>query len=433
MKKRMAALLTPVLVASSLLAGCGTSQQASTQGQTSGSVPTANQPVTIDFWYSLSGKNGEVVKKLVEDFNQSQSEVKVNASFQGNYYENHAKVLSAIAAGNQPDVTMVEVASIASFANSGALENLTPFIEGKDGIDKNDFVPGLVQDSTWNNTFYALPFNRSTPIMYINKDKLKAAGLDENGPKTWDELQTFSQKLSKKDQEWGFSTPIDIWFYEAMVFENGGSILNPEGTQALVNSPQAMEPIHYWKKMIEEGSMKMPPGAKYDAWEVAENDFINGKVAMIYDSTGSLNMLLEKAKFEVGTAFLPQKQSYGVPTGGTNLVMLAKSQKKDAAWKFMKYATDKQQTIQFSQQTGYMPVRTSAVNSDEMKQFFAEHPQFKVAVDQLQYAQPRPKAPGYKELQEVIMNQIQSAILGQATTEEAMNQAVEKANQLLKK
>ncbi|WP_018130286.1 ABC transporter substrate-binding protein [Effusibacillus pohliae] len=428
MRKGFIAMLAPVLVASSLLSGCG-----SKSAPPAASTGDGNEPVTIDFWYSLSGKNGEVIKKMVDEFNQSQKEVKVNATFQGDYYTNHAKVMSAIAAGNQPDVTMIEVASVASFANNGALEDLTPYITGKDGIDKNDFIPGLLGNSTWNNKFYALPFNRSTPILYINKDKLKAAGLDENGPKTWDELESFAKKLSKKDTEWGFSTPVDIWFYEALVAENGGEILSEDGKQALVNSPQAVEPIKFWKKMIDEGAMKMPPGAKYDAWEVAENDFINGKVAMIFDSTGSLNSLMDKAKFRVGTAFLPKKETYGVPTGGANLVMLAKSKKKDAAWKFMKWMTDKKQTIFWSQQTGYMPVRTSAVNSEEMLKFFAEKPQFKVAVDQLQYAQPRPAAPGYKELQEVIMNEIQRAVLGEATPEDAMKTAVEKANQLLKK
>jgi sn-glycerol 3-phosphate transport system substrate-binding protein len=423
MKKGLMALLSLITVGSMILSGCSNST-ATDLG--------SGKPVTIDFWYSLSGKNGEVIKKMVDEFNHSQNEVKVQASFQGDYYTNHAKVMSAIAAGNPPDVTMIEVASIPAFANTGALEDLTPYMKGKDGIDQNDFIPGLLGNSTWKGKFYALPFNRSTPILYINKNKLKEAGLDENGPKTWDELEAFAKKLSKKGEEWGFSTPVDIWFYEALVAENGGKVLNDDGTQALVNTPNAIEPISFWKKMIDEDAMKMPPGAKYDAWEVAENDFLNGKVAMIFDSTGSLNSLMSKAKFPVGTAFLPKKENYGVATGGANLVMLAKSQKKAAAWKFIKWMTDKQQTIEFSQQTGYMPIRKSAVNSPEMQKFFAQNPQFKVAVDQLKYAVPRPTSPGYKELQEVIMNEMQRAVLGQATPADAMNDAVKQASQLLK-
>ncbi|WP_027417081.1 ABC transporter substrate-binding protein [Aneurinibacillus terranovensis] len=431
MKKGIISVLSSVFLLGSILTGCGSS--ASQPSASADKQASSNGPTTIDFWYAMSGKNGEAVKKMVDDFNHSQNEVKVNATFQGNYYDNHAKVLSAIAAGNQPDVTQIEVASMASFANSGALEDLTPYVTGKNGTDKNDFVPGLLGNSYWKGKFYGIPFNRSTPLLYINKDKLKAAGLDENGPKTWDELKSYSEKLSKKGQEWGFSTPIDIWFYEAMVFENGGKILSEDGKQALFNSPQAIEPITFWKGMMDEGSMKMPPGAKYDAWEAADNDFVNGKAAMIFDSTGSLNMLLDQAKFRVGTAFLPKKANYGVAAGGANLVMLAKSQKKDAAWKFIKYMTDKEQTIKVTENTGYMPVRKSAIDSPEMKKFFTEHPQFKVAVDQLKYAQPRPASPGYKELQEVIMNEIQRAILGQATPADALKAAADKANQLLQK
>lgn len=423
MKKGVIITLLIVLLAGTVLTGCGLSK------------PTnANSgPTTIEFWFAMSGANGEVVKKMVDDFNKSQNEVKVNATFQGDYYTNHSKVLSAIAAGNQPDVTQIEVASMASFADNGALQDLTPYMKGKNGTDMNDFVPGLLGNSYWKGKFYGLPFNRSTPLLYINKDKLKAAGLDENGPKTWDELKSYAEKLSVKDKEWGFSSPIDIWFYEALVFENGGKILSDDGKTVAFNSDKAIEPINYWKGMIDQGIMKMPPGAKYNAWEVADNDFINGKAAMIFDSTGSLNMLLDKAKFNVGTAFLPKKDSYGVAAGGANLAILAKSQKKDAAWKFMKYMTDKERTITVSQKTGYMPVRKSAIDSPEMQKFFAEKPQFKVAIDQLQYAQARPASPGYKELQEVIMNEIQRAILGQATPAEALKTAADKANKLLAK
>ncbi|WP_047153203.1 ABC transporter substrate-binding protein [Aneurinibacillus tyrosinisolvens] len=426
MKKGILSVLSSVLLLGTVLTGCGSAPSTGTASEKQANSP--KEATSIDFWYAMSGKNGEVIKKMVDDFNHSQKEVKVNASFQGDYYQNHSKVMSAIAAGNQPDVTQIEVASMASFADNGALEDLTPYIK-----DKEDFVPGLLGNSNWKGKFYGVPFNRSTPVLYVNKDKLKAAGLDENGPKTWDELRTYAAKLSKKGQEWGFSTPIDIWFYEAMVFENGGKFLSEDGKQALFNSPKAIEPIAYWKSLIDQGAMKMPPGAKYDAWEVAENDFVNGKVAMIFDSTGSLNMLLDKAKFNVGTAFLPKKENYGVAAGGANLVMLAKSEKKDAAWKFIKYMTDKEQTTTVAKNTGYMPVRQSAIESPEMKQFFTEHPQFKVAVDQLQYAQPRPASPGYKELQEVIMNEIQRAILGQATPADALKTAADKGNQLLQK
>ncbi|WP_139488304.1 ABC transporter substrate-binding protein [Brevibacillus dissolubilis] len=433
------------LTAVSMLAGCG--QQAQPAGTSAdhashgaGSADAGaigGQKVTIDFWYSLGGKNGEIVKAMVDEFNQSQQAVEVKATYQGNYYDNHAKVLAALATNTQPDVTMVEIASIAAFADAGALEDLKPFAEGQNGTDMQDYIPGLLGNSYWQDKFVALPFNRSTPLLYVNRDMLKKAGLNPEGPKTWDELREFSKKLSqgKGDaQTWGFSTPIDIWFYEALTFQAGGEILSEDGKQVKFNDDKGTAPIQFWSDMIKEQSMKMPPGEKYDAWDVAEADFTNQKVGMIFTSTGSLNGILEKAKFDVGTAFLPAKESFGVPTGGANLVMLSKStpEEKAGAWAFMKWLTESDRTAKFSKETGYMPVRTSALESEPMKSLYAEKPQFKVAIDQLQYAKPRPMAPGYKELQETIMSEIQRTILGQATPQDALNKAAEKGQKLLK-
>lgn len=433
--KKLKKVLAGILLGSLALtaAACGNSAPAGTQP-----AAKSDQPAEIQFWYSLSGKNGEKIQSMVEEFNKSQNEVKVTATYQGNYYENHAKVLAAIAAGNQPDVTMVEIASVASFANAGALEELKPYAEGKNGTDLNDYVPGLMGNSYWKDKLYAIPFARSTPLLYLNKDMLKKAGLNPEGPKTWEELRQFSKAMTKKEgdkQTYGFSTPIDIWFYEALVFESGGKILSEDGKQLLVNNKEGIAPLSFWKSMLDEGVMKFPPGEKYNAWEVAENDFANGTVGMIFTSTGSLGSLLSKAKFDLGTAFLPANKDYGVPTGGANFVILAKSskEKKEAAWKFVKWMTDTKQTTSWSQTTGYMPVRTSALNSEEMKKYYQEKPQFKVAVEQLKYAKPRPAAPGYKELQEVIMSEIQRAILGKATPEEALNTAADKGTKLLKK
>lgn len=445
MKKKWGTmLLATALVSAVGLTGCSSDKSASgngqggnKQGNASTSSTAEKKPIQIDFWYSLKGKNGETVEALVKKFNETQKDIVVKAAYQGNYYENHAKVMSAIAAGNQPDVTMIEIASTGSFADTGALEDLTSYSQQPEA-KFNDYVKGLLGNSYWKDKLYTIPFNRSTPLLYLNKKMVQDAGLDPSGPKNWDELAQYARTLTKKEGNqvvrYGFETPIDIWFYEALVFENGGEILSKNGKEPRFNSPEGVAPISFWTSMMKEGTMKMPPGEKYNAWDVTENDFVNGTVGMIFTSTGSLGGLTDKAPFEVATAFLPAKKDYGVPTGGANLAILAKSpqKEKDAAWKFIQFVTNTENTAYWSQQTGYMPVRESAFETDTIKKLFAAKPQFKVAKEQLQYGRPRPMVPGYKELQEIIMTEIQRAILGQATPEEALNNAAEKAKKLLK-
>mgnify|MGYP001233638498 FL=1 len=395
---------------------------------------TTGSATEIEFWYPYSGVAGKTVEELVRRFNASQSEIVVKASYQGDYYENHAKVLAAIAAGRPPDVTIIEIASVGAFAHPGTLENLGPYVE-RDGVDLNDFWPGLMLNSYWDGKLVALPFFRSTPIMYMNVSMLKEAGLDPAGPKTWEELRRYARALTIKDKRWGFTTPIDIWFYEALVFQSGGSILSEDGTKVEFNSPEGAAPIRFWKEMIEEGIMKFPPGEKYNAWTVADTDFFNQQVGMMFSSTGGLAGRLEQAKgkFELGTAFLPKNKEYAVPTGGANIVLLSKSTKKEAAWKFIRWVTSTEQAAFSSMSTGYLPTSRSAAETPEMQQRFKEIPQFQVALDQLAYARPRPMIPAYKEMQELIMTELQRAVIDKnISAEQAVAQAAAKAEKLLR-
>ncbi|MED0678593.1 ABC transporter substrate-binding protein [Aneurinibacillus thermoaerophilus] len=439
MKKRWASIFLMLLLSMSLiLAGCSGQTASKTDGSAEGEQAAGSgegKPVEIDFWYALGGKNGKVIEEMVKEFNATHKNIVVKPAYQGDYYQNHAKVLSAVAAGNQPDVTMVEIASVGAFADAKVLEDLTPYAQG---VEKK-YIPGLMGNSYWKDKLYAIPFNRSTPLLYVNRDMLKAANLDPSGPKTWDELVKYARALTKKEGDktktYGFSTPIDIWFYEALVFQNGGNILSEDGKQLTINNEAGKAPLKLWSDMVKEGIMKNPPGEKYNAWDVAKQDFLNKQVGMIFTSTGDLQTLKSSASFDVGAAFLPAAKSYGVPTGGANLVMLAKSsdEEKKAAWEFIKWMSDTPQTIKWSLASGYMPVTTEAVQSPEMQEAYKKDPNLKVAVDQLEYAKPRPMVPGYKELQEIIMSELQRAMLGQATVDEALETAVKKAQKTLKK
>ncbi|MGD8190693.1 ABC transporter substrate-binding protein [Brevibacillus ginsengisoli] len=422
-----------------ILSGCSSSgkgQSTNPNGSAQPASTVANgQPVKVDFWYAVGGVRGKKIEEMVKKFNETHKGIVVKAAHQGSYSTNHSKVLAAVAAGNQPDVTMVELASIAAFADAKVLEDLGPYANG----EEKKYIPGLMKNSYWKDKLYAIPFNRSTPLMYVNRDVLKQAGLDPAGPKSWDELKSYSEKLTKKEGNkivrYGFSTPIDIWFYEAMVFENGGSILSEDGKSLSIDNEAGKAPINYWTQMVKDGLMKNPPGENYDSWDVAEADFLNQKVGMIFTTTGSLTELKKNAKFDLGTAFLPANKNYGVPTGGANLVILAKSpeEEKKAAWEFIKWMTDTPQTVDWSIASGYMPVTTEAVESSEMKAFYAKEPNFKVAVDQLQYGYARPMAPGYKELQDVIQKELQRAMLGRASVDDAIKAATDKGDKLLKK
>lgn len=433
-KKIIAGILSMVIASTLLLAGCGAGAanvNNSSQGQSSN-----NGPVTIDFWYAIGGRNGEAVEKLVKDFNASHPNIIVKATYQGDYYANATKLQAALVSGNQPDVVMLEIAQVGQFGYSGALANLGQYFS-QDEISK--FHEGLLKNSYVNNKFVAVPFNRSTPILYVNKTMLKNAGLDPAGPKNWDELKEYARKLTNKDQGvYGFETPIDIWFYEAGVFQQGGKIFSDDEKHVAFDSEAGYGIVRLWQEMVKEGTMKAPPGQDYNAWDVATNDFVNQKVAMIQVSTASLGGLIKstEGKFELGTAFLPAGKQFGVPTGGANLAVLQKSSEaeKKAAVEFIKWLTNKENAAFFSEWSGYMPVTKEAVESEKIKALYDKYPQYKTALEQLQYAQARPMIKGYREMTVKIQDELKKAMLDTSITpEQAVKNAAKQVQDLLNK
>jgi sn-glycerol 3-phosphate transport system substrate-binding protein len=182
--------------------------------------------------------------------------------------------------------------------------------------------------------------------------------------------------------------------------------------------------------------MKHPPGKDYNAWEVTNTDFINQRVAMIITSTAFLSYLTDNSSFQVGTAFLPKKERFATPTGGTFFVMVkeAKPEEKEAGWAFIKWMTEPEQTIYWSQNTGYMPVRISAIESPKMQKFYEENPNYMIAYNQLQYAIRFPFSPVLFEIQrEHIQPNLEGPVAGMRSAEEIIQAAVEGSNKALAK
>ncbi|MBD0379971.1 ABC transporter substrate-binding protein [Paenibacillus sedimenti] len=440
MKKLATIALASSLVLSMTACSAGSKQTAGTDasaGHSNAAATTApKKKIEINYWYSWGDKIGENNENLVKKFNESQEEIVVKANFQGTYDEQHAKAQAAFAAGNPPEVWQNEIASIGVFAKAGMTEDLTPFVK-KDQVDMNDFIPGLMGNSYVDGKLHGLPYLRSTPLLYLNRTLLKEAGLDPNGPKNWKEFEEYAKKITVPDKRVGITMPVDIWYYEAFVAQSGGKMISEDGKKAEFNSEAGIEPVKFLLKLKESGVAKIP--TTDDAGNVAKLDFQNQRSAMLFSSTADLTKQMQVAKdagFELGTSFMPANKSYGVPTGGANLVMSAKlsKEKQEAAWKFIKWMTAKEQTIYASSFTGYLPSRVSAVNSDEMKKLYAEKPLFKVAVDQLEYARPRPMLKVYPEIAKIVKDQIALAVTDPSNTaEKTIAEAGTKADKLLNK
>jgi sn-glycerol 3-phosphate transport system substrate-binding protein len=387
----------------------------------------AGRQVTT-LWFTYGGKNREVLEALIARFHEQQREVWVRAIYQGDYYEGLAKLRVALAAGAAPALSHVVGEVIPYLAEAGVLEPL----ERYPSLASVDVVPELGQRGSFRDgeskPLVALPFNRSTPIAYLNGALFADAGVP--APQTWEALQATAARLTQRTADrtlrYGFGCPIDWWFWTALVEQAGGSVVETDGRVSL-GDDAGVSALEFWQRLVnQDRSMKPPPGRDYNAWEQTNQDFLAGRVAMIWTSTAFLKYLENNAHFPVVAAPLPRKQRAAVPTGGTHWVMLksAPEAEKVAAARFLSFMTATSQAIDWSTRTGYIPVTRPAVAELSARGHYRTHPNERVAVDQLSVAEPWPWSPRLFRVQrEIIQPRLEQAVLASGSARTLLAEA----------
>jgi sn-glycerol 3-phosphate transport system substrate-binding protein len=240
----------------------------------------------------------------------------------------------------------------------------------------------LYNEGVRDDLSYWLPFARSTPLFYFNREAFAEAGLPDRGPETWDEFLEWIPELMIEDggsvSRHAFGHPnaagYVAWFFQGVVWQWGGAYSDPDFTIRIAEEPAVAAGEFYKNSTVDGWAL---PGTDHVV------DFNNGLTAAIMASTGSIASIKANAAFDFGTSFLPKGEQFGCCTGGAGLALLANSspEKQDAAFKYVAFATSPEITTYWAQTTGYMPVRKSAADSPEMQAYFDENPNFRTAVE----------------------------------------------------
>jgi sn-glycerol 3-phosphate transport system substrate-binding protein len=384
--------------------------------------------VTAALWFAYGGKNREVLLALIDQFHAEQDRYRIHATYQGDYFEALAKLRTALAARAAPALTHVIGEVLPYLAEAGVLEPLDGFAAGADfGL-----VPELAQARGFEGgderPLYGLPFNRSTPIAYYNKQAFRELGLAP--PTTWDELRAVAKKATlpgaNGKTRWGFECPIDWWFWIALLGQAGGAVVEADGTPSL-GGEAGVRGLALWQTLVhEDRTMKPPPGRDYNAWQAANQDFLSGDVAMIWTSTAYLRYLEDTAKFEVGAAPLPREARASVPTGGTYFVMPrgAPRAEQEAAFAFLRWMMQPAQANAWATRTGYIPVSRAGIAELERSGHYRAHPNDRVALDQLAFAAPWPWARDLFRIErEIVQPRLEACVLGHQDARAVLDEA----------
>ncbi len=351
-------------------------------------VAATGSTASITYWGAFGGHNADVQQQLVDRYNASQKDVQVTLQNQNDYGTLAAKLTTALQAKSAPEVVLLSDVWWFKFYLSKTLQPLDDLMAAEK-ISASDYVDVFYKETVRNGKQVVLPFARSTPIFYYNKDAWTKAGLPDRGPSTWDEFNAdFAPKLKPLApivHAFGGAASYSAWVFQGVDWAYGGSYSDPDFTMR-IQEPNSVKAGEMWRSMVASGvgQPSKDPGT----------DFNSGAVLSYLDSTAGLAGHESAAKFQVGTAFLPEGPAgFGCCTGGSGMAITAASpkEKQQAAMKFMAFATGTD-TVFWSQNTGYMPVRNAALGGAEMKAFFEAHPNFKTTVDQLPKTRPQDSA-----------------------------------------
>ena len=399
--------------------------------------------VELSMYYpvAVGGPLTKIVDGMVADFMKANPDIKVNAIYAGNYNDARIKALAALKSGKPAQLSVMFSIDIYELIEQGAIvafDDIVETAEEKAWLKK--FYPALMENGMTQGKVWGIPFQRSTIVMYYNKDAFRDAGLDPaKPPATWGELVSMGKKLVKKSDgqtmRWGAmipSTGYPYWMFGALTKQNGQVLMNADGNKTYFDAPATVEALQFWHDLGNKHGV-MPSGTI--EWGTLRKSFLEGKTAIMWHSTGNLTVVKKRAKFDFGVAMLPASKGRGTPTGGGNFYIFKKSSpaERKASMKLIRFLTQPQRTAEWSMKTGYIGTRPDAYETDALKKYVASFPPAAVARDQLKFATAELSTYQTGRVRKLLDDAIQAALVGTKSPQNALGSAQKQADRLLKR
>ena len=395
---------------------------------------SAQGKTTIDFLFpvAVGGPITKIVDGYAQDFMRDNPDVEVRPVYAGSYVDTLTKAQTAAKSGQAPTMAVLLSTDAYTLIDDGLVTPIDELGDVKGWL--GGFYPAFLRNTEIDGHQWGVPFQRSTIVMFLNQDAFREAGLDPAlPPATWAAHADAAAKLSKKDQRWGVEIPatgFTYWLFQALVAEAGGELANANGTAVSYDTPATRKALDYWLSLQKSGAT--PPGLV--EWGTTPRDFLEGRSAIIWTTTGNLSNIRANAKFPVGVAMLPADERRGSPTGGGNFYLFkaANPAQRAASLRFLQWITSPERAAQWCADTGYVATRPDAWETPAMKAYVEKVPAAAVARDQLQYAVPELSTHDNQRVTEALNTALQAALTGRKQPGPALAEAQETGTRLLR-
>lgn len=409
------------------------------------------QQIEFEYWYGLSGQLGEVVQQTCDRFNDSQETYTITCVGQDGYANAVQNSIAAFRAGQHPTIVQAYDAGTADLMMSGEFYPVSQMMADFDiEIDWDDYFPGISNYyASSDGALFSMPFNSSTPMMYYNIADLEAAGVEP--PETWEAFEEALHAIKATDKACAYAYAPSTWVdmeqfsmahgVPIATNNNGYDGLDSEYVYNTTIHVQHMENIKRWldEDLLEIRTTQGGLNAR-DSFAQGECSFYFGSIA----SHATVHNLVDGA-FEWDVAMIPIYEGTdrkNTVVGGASLWVLSGKSDDEyrGAAEYLKFLATPENERFWVSNTGYIPVTKTAFDQLVAEGFYDEAPYKgrELALASLTYTEPTEITRGIRlgsfiQARSEWTNEIEAALQGQKTMQEALDTAVERSNQLLER
>ena len=405
----------------------------------------------IQFWHAFTGRLGELVAEQVETFNGAQSDYTVVATHKGNYSETLNAGIAAFRAGEQPDILMVfEVGTATMMAAKGAIKPVYEVMADAGADFDPDAFIGAVKGyyTTTEGEMLSMPFNSSTPVLWVNRDALSEAGIDpDTDLSTWQNVGAVLEQLKEAGNECPLTTAWQSWIhlenlsaYHNVPFATQDNGFAGFDTELALNGPVQVQHIETMGEWAQDGKFiyagrRNEGGANVRA----------GECALFTESSAGYAGIKSEASFEFDVRPLPYWEGVeGAPQntiiGGASLwVMEGQSDEEyKGVAEFLNFLSSPEIQAKWHQDTGYLPITAAAGELTREQGFYDENPGTDVAVKQMTTNEPTANSKGlrlgsFDQIRGIIDEELEAVWSGDKSAQAALDSAKERGDQLLRR
>ncbi len=386
-------------------------------------------PVIIKLLHQFNDAESAKFEEIVADFEKENPNIdlEVERNNEANYYE---KLVTTIMGEAAPDIARVEPPKAAQYIAAGYATNLEPYISED---FRADFFEGTLQPVLKDGSLYGLPQDVAVLVLFYRTDMFEEAGIAAP-PATWDELVTVAQELTKKPDIYGIglfggwgSFEFYPWFWQAgaEMFEEKDGKLVPA-----FNSEAGVEALQFWVDLIYKHKV-MPEGSSTYTEDDVKGGFFAKNIAMFTSGPWTIAGLKENTDIEGKWAMdlLPKGEKEASVLGGMHFVVMEQSEYKEEAVKFLDYFMQDSIQVDWAKSLNLLPIKKSVYQDP----FFQNDSLMQLFSKQLEVAKSRPTIPEIGEIDDLFGKAIQSAMIGAQTPKEALDEAAQKAEEILER